>query len=146
MSTALEDLINLVEHLDHVPEAWARNMTVRLSRILTGETRVAAAFDLKPPRGKRWRRVSMLAARDRAIRETCDRFFSGLKPKRQADELALALRRYAASAWRIDRKHRQCPYKDRDLRAALWLILTLVDHALSSERIRKILVTRSKFS
>jgi hypothetical protein len=28
------------------------------------------------------------------------------------------------------------------LNAALWLILTRVDHALSAERIRKILVTR----
>ncbi|UIJ96732.1 hypothetical protein LZK82_12880 [Rhizobium leguminosarum] len=144
MSTSLEDLINLVEHLDQVQEPWARNMTTRFNRLVSGETTdVAAALDLKTPPGKRgWRTVSRVEARNAAIRETAAKFFPALKPTQQADELAVALRRYEASAWRTDWQKETCPYKASDLHAALWLILTRVDHALSAERIRKILVTR----
>ncbi|MBX4972344.1 hypothetical protein HJB73_02575 [Rhizobium lentis] len=143
ISTALEDLINLVEHLDQVPEPWARNVASGLNRFLSGETRdVAAALDLKTQRGKRgWRTVSQVEARNGAIREAAANFFPALKPTQQAKELAVALRRYSASAWRSDRQKQTCPYKARDLHAALWLILTRADHALSAERIRKILVT-----
>ncbi|MBC2804805.1 hypothetical protein ELH27_14865 [Rhizobium leguminosarum] len=144
MSTPLDDLINLAEHLERVPEPWARSMTTRLNRFVSGETGdVAAALDLKSPRGKRaWRTVSQVAARNAAIRETAAKFFPALKPTQQADELAVALRRYEASAWRADWQKETCPYKASDLHAALWLILSRVDHALSAERIRKILVTR----
>ncbi|MGO6724284.1 hypothetical protein ACC717_27320 [Rhizobium ruizarguesonis] len=143
MSTPLDDLINLAEHLEQVPEPWARSMTTRLNRYVSGETRdVAAALDLKTPPGKRgWCTVSLAEARDAAIREAAEKFFPALKPKQQADALAIALKRYSASAWLIDPKE-ECPYKASDLHAALWLILTRVDHALSAERIRKIVVTR----
>ncbi len=143
MSTPLDDLINLAEHLDQVPEPWARNVATRLNRFVAGETGdVAAALDLKQPRGKRaWRTVSQVEARNAAIREAAAKFFPALKRTQQANELAVALRRYAVSAWRIDQQEQTCPYKASDLHAALWLILTRVDHALSGERIRKILVT-----
>ncbi|PDT24800.1 hypothetical protein CO674_05540 [Rhizobium hidalgonense] len=119
-------------------------MMTRLNRFVSGETHdVAAALDLKAPPGKRgWRAVSLAEARNAGIREAAANFFPALKPKQQADALAIALRRYSASAWRTDRAEQTCPYKASDLHAALWLILTRVDHALSAERIRKILVTR----
>ncbi|MDR9820602.1 hypothetical protein RJJ63_15000 [Rhizobium hidalgonense] len=119
-------------------------MAARLNRFLSGETDdVAAALDLKSSRGKRpLRALSKVAARDAAIREAAETFFPALKPSQQADELAAALRRYATSAWRSDWQKQECPYKAGDLRAALWLILTRVDHPLSAERIRKILVMR----
>ncbi|QND42406.1 hypothetical protein HB770_11800 [Rhizobium leguminosarum bv. viciae] len=144
MPTPLDDLIDVVEHLDRLSEPWARNVATRLNRFVSGETRdVAAALDLKQPRGKRaWRTVSLGDARDAAIREAVAKFFPALKPKQQADALAIALGRYEASAWRTDREKQTCPYKASDLHAALWLILTRADHALSAERIRKILVTR----
>ncbi|TBY67274.1 hypothetical protein E0H46_18985 [Rhizobium leguminosarum bv. viciae] len=144
MSTPLADLMDVVEHLDRLLEPWARNVATRLNRFVSGETSdVAAALDLKQPRGKRaWRTVSETEARNAAIRETAQKFFPALKPKQQADELAIALRRYSASAWRFDQRMEKCPYKAGDLNAALWLILTRVDHALSAERIRKIVVTR----
>jgi hypothetical protein len=148
MSTPLDDIINLAEYLDQVPEPWARNVASGLNRFVSGETRdVAAALDLKQPRGKRgWRTVSLLEARNAAIREAAANFFPALKPKQQADALAIALKRYSASAWRFDQRMEKCPYKLGDLNAALWLILTRVDHAVSAERIRKILVTRKGFS
>ncbi|WET72894.1 hypothetical protein [Rhizobium croatiense] len=144
MSTPIEDVINLVEHLERVPESWARNIAARLNRFVSGETDdVALALDLKVARGKRpFRVVSDFAARNAAIREAVEKFFPGLKPKQQADALAVALQRYAASAWRIDRQKQTCPYKASDLHSALWLILTRFDNPLSAERIRKILVTR----
>jgi hypothetical protein len=143
MSTPIADFINLAEHLDRVQEPWARNMAARLNRFLSGETDdVAAALDLKLPRGKRWRGASVFAARDTAIREAAEAFFPALKPTQQAKELAAALLRYQASAWRSDQQKQNCPYKASDLRAALWLILTRVDHALAARRIRKILATR----
>lgn len=143
MPSPLDDLINLAEHLDRLTEPWARSMATRVNRFVSGETRdVAAALDLKTPPGKRgWRTVSRIEARNAAIREAVAKFFPALKPKQQADELAVALRRYEASAWRTDWQKETCPYKASDLHAALWLILTRVDHALSAERIRKILVT-----
>ncbi|MCJ9695148.1 hypothetical protein MOV76_26480 [Rhizobium sp. PRIMUS64] len=139
----MDDVISLVEHLDRVPTSWARNMAARLNRFVSGETDdVAAALDLKTARGKRgWRSASLVAARDAAIREAAETFFPALKPSQQAKELAAALLRYQASAWCIDQRQQNCPYKASDLHAALWLILTRVDFALSAERIRKILVT-----
>ncbi|PCK87039.1 hypothetical protein CPT32_09535 [Rhizobium sophoriradicis] len=133
-----------MEHLDLVQERWARNIAAGLNRFLSGETDdVAAALDLKVPRGKRrWRRAWDGAARDIAIREIAVKFFPALKPSQQAEALAAALRRYATSAWRTDRQKQECPYRASDIRAALWLILTRVDHPLSAERIRKILVMR----
>ncbi|WP_049730649.1 hypothetical protein [Rhizobium ecuadorense] len=144
MSTPLDDFIDLAEHLDGVSKPWADRMAIRVNRFLSGETDdVAGALDLKVARGKhRWRAVSVFAARDTAIREAAETFFPGMKPKQQADELAAALRRYATSAWRSDRQKKECPYKASDLRAALWLILTSVDHPLAARRIRKILATR----
>lgn len=143
MSTPLEDLIDVVEHLDRLQEPWALKVATRLNRFVSGETTdVAAALDLKIPRGKRgWRTVSRVEARNAAIREAVEKFFPALKPKQQADELAVALRRYEASAWLADWQKETCPYKASDLHAALWLILTRVDHALSARRIRKILAT-----
>ncbi|UIY24823.1 hypothetical protein LZK76_02920 [Rhizobium leguminosarum] len=69
MPTPLDDLINLVEHLDRLPEPWARNAATRVNRFVSGETRdVAAALDLKTPPGKRARRtVPIGEARDAAI-------------------------------------------------------------------------------
>ncbi|WP_106795438.1 hypothetical protein [Rhizobium sp. H4] len=144
MATPIDDFINLAEHLDRLPERWARNIAARLNRFLSGETDdVAAALDLKVARGKRrWRGASVFAARDSAIREAAETFFPGMKPTQQADALAVALRRYATSAWCIDRQKQECPYKAGDLRAALWLILTRVDYAVAARRIRKILATR----
>ncbi|TBZ78305.1 hypothetical protein E0H53_33920 [Rhizobium leguminosarum bv. viciae] len=144
MSNPIDDLVNLAEHLERVPDAWARRTATRVNRLVSGETRdVAAALDLKQPRGKRaWRTVSQVEARNAAIREAVAKFFPALKPKQQADALAIALGRYEASAWRFDQRMEKCPYKVGDLNAALWLILTRVDHAVSAERIRKILVTR----
>ncbi|MBB4583074.1 hypothetical protein GGE45_005438 [Rhizobium aethiopicum] len=144
VSSPMDDVLNLVEHLDRVPESWARNIAARLNRFVSGETDdVAAALDLKVVRGKRPKRmVSEVAARNGAIREIAETFFPGMRRKQQADELAAALRRYSTSAWRSDRQKQECPYKASDIRAALWLILTRVDHALSAERIRKILVMR----
>lgn len=143
-SSPIEDVISLVEHLDLVQERWARNIAVGLNRFLSGETDdFAAALDLKSPRGKRgWRTLSRVAARDAAIREAAEKFFPALKPTQQAKELAAALLRYQASAWRIDQQKQNCPYKAGDLRAALWLILTRADHAPAARRIRKILATR----
>lgn len=143
-SSPIEDVISLVEHLDLVQERWARNISAGLNRFLSGETDdVGAALDLKVARGKRrWRGASVFAARDAAIREAAETFFPALKPSQQADELATALRRYAASTWRTDRQKQECPYKANDIRAALWLILTRVDHPLAARRIRKILATR----
>ncbi|MBB2672763.1 UNVERIFIED_ORG: hypothetical protein GGE44_002318 [Rhizobium esperanzae] len=143
MSTPIDDFINLAEHLDRLPERWARNIAARLNRFLSGQTDdVAAALDLKVARVKRWRGASVFAARDTAIREAAETFFSALKPSQQAEELAAALRRYATSAWRSDWQKQECPYKAGDLRAALWLILTRVDHPLAARSIRKILATR----
>ncbi|WP_158775542.1 hypothetical protein [Rhizobium sp. H4] len=143
-SSPIEDVINLVEHLDGVQERWARNIAAGLNRFLSGETDdVAAALDLKVARGKRgWRGLSVFAARDTAIREAAAKFFPALKTSQQAEALAVALQRYATSAWCIDRQKQECPYKAGDLRAALWLILTRVDYAVAARRIRKILATR----
>lgn len=143
MATPLDDFIDLAEHLDGVSKPWAGRMAIRVNRFLSGETDdVAAALDLKVARGKRWRGASVFAARDTAIREAAETFFSALKPSQQAEELAAALRRYATSAWRSDWQKQECPYKAGDLRAALWLILTRVDHPLAARSIRKILATR----
>ncbi len=116
MSTPLDDFINLAEHLDRLTEPWARSMATRVNRFVSGETRdVAAALDLRAPRGKRWRTLSHITARDAAIRETAAKFLPKLKPKQQADELALALRRYQASGWRTERQMETCPHNSERL-------------------------------
>ncbi|ANM17195.1 hypothetical protein AMK06_CH02301 [Rhizobium sp. N541] len=83
MLSALNDIIILLEHLDQVPEPWARNVAIRLNRFVSGQIRdVTAALDLKVPRGRRaWQTLSLVDARDAAIPEAAAKFFPAQKPK-----------------------------------------------------------------
>jgi hypothetical protein len=106
-----------------------------------------AALGLAATRGGRsWRTRAATAQRDELVRDAVRRFFPNESASRQAERLAEALARYRAGPdWRRDRAAAEIPYQ-ATLRGHAWTILKARDHALSAERIRKILVTSSGFS
>jgi hypothetical protein len=133
------DLIALAEHVSRLDEPWAGPMSARLDRLLAGHD-PAEALGLKPKRGqRRWHTVTRIDQRDEMLRQAAMRFFPGMAPSRQAEEIARALKRYAASSWRYDQLKADCPHPNDTLKAMLWLVLRHVDNALSARRVRKIL-------
>jgi len=77
--------------------------------------------------------------RDALIVECRRRFFPNHTDHDAAHELAVAWRRYAASAWQRDRTAETCPARIAGkLQGALWTIMQISPRVLSAERIRKI--------
>ena len=71
---------------------------------------VEEAFGLRfPPGGIPWWREEANRKRDAALRELAGRHFERLSPCAQAQRIAQASRRYAATAWLIDRDRREMP-------------------------------------
>ncbi len=71
--------------------------------------------------GVPWWREEAMRVRDAALRELGERFYPGISPHAQAQRIYTLAKRYAASAWRIDRDGEHLP--DRYLGTAkeyLW--------------------------
>jgi hypothetical protein len=76
--------------------------------------------------------------RNAALRVAALRY-SGLTPGARARLLALALQRYFAGAWRVDRGMPACPYQSGTFQSCLWCALRASPRALSSKQISRIL-------
>lgn len=108
-----------------------------------GEVPLDRALGLVPAPSRRSpHTIEALRLRDQLIRETAAAHFPGPSQKAKAEQIAVALARYAASGWRHERTKEACPHAPGTLRAALWGILTASPVPLSERRIRAILSTR----
>ena len=101
------------------------------------------ALELKTEAGhRRPSTMARIAERDALLRRAANQFFPGPNTSHQARELHTAISRYAASSWPRERERVTCPdRRTGTIQGAAWEILSLDDHVLSFERIRKILVT-----
>ncbi len=81
------------------------------------------------------------ARRDELLREAHRIYWPDARPAPAAQEIAIRLNRYAASAWLRERHLDACPPRHEGRPEALfWQALRLVERTPSPERIRKILV------
>ena len=78
------------------------------------------------------------AHRDRLLRDLRRDHYPDLRPRPAAERIVTDLRRYEATAWRIDR-HRPCPYPAGTQRALLWEILASGQPVLAVRRLIDIL-------